>query len=250
MPYGLTIENDHSRRNVTRWLVLALISLIAAGIFSILLVLARTPYVQSWIPFIDFFHTALVVHVNLSVLIWLLSIAAVMWTLSVTTVRPRLDFTSFVLAAIGTGVIVIAPFVGAGNPLMSNYVPVLQHPIFFIGLTFFMLGIALHVIRTLYDFPRIGAQLTATSVLRTGTALSAVITGIAIASTLASWLDLPREMDGQIYFEFLFWGGGHVIQFAYTLLMMICWAVLAEASGCRIELTPRLMLVFLFFMTL
>jgi len=40
------------------------------------------------------------------------------------------------------------------------------------------------------------------------------------------------------------------MQFSYTLLMMIAWVVLANASGCRYELTPRLTLVFLIFLSL
>jgi hypothetical protein len=80
--------------------------------------------------------------------------------------------------------------------------------------------------------------------------VSAVITGIAILSVLGSFLGLPENMGGQIYYEFLFWGGGHVIQFSYTLLMMVAWVVLADRSGCRIELTPRLTLVFLIFLAL
>jgi cytochrome c oxidase subunit 1 len=71
---GTSPDNEHSQRITAGWLILGLVSLIFAGIFSLLLVLARTPFVQSWIPFIDFFHVALVVHVTLSVLIWLLSI--------------------------------------------------------------------------------------------------------------------------------------------------------------------------------
>ena len=73
--FHLPINSDTARRTATRWLMLGLVSLVAAGLFSILLVLARTPNVQELIPFVDFFHVALVVHVNLSVLIWLLSIA-------------------------------------------------------------------------------------------------------------------------------------------------------------------------------
>ncbi|MGB5345508.1 MAG: hypothetical protein WBN23_05030, partial [Woeseia sp.] len=61
---------------------------------------------------------------------------------------------------------------------------------------------------------------------------------------------VPADMSGQIYFEFLFWGGGHIMQFSYTLLMMIAWVVLAYASGCRYELTPRLTFVFLIFLSL
>jgi len=80
--------------------------------------------------------------------------------------------------------------------------------------------------------------------------MSAIVTGISILCVIASLFGIPAEMDGQIYYEFLFWGGGHVIQFSYTLLMMICWVVLAHASGCRVELTPRLTLVFQIFIIL
>ena len=52
--------------------MLGLASLVGAGFFSILLVLARTPAIQELMPLIDFFRVALVVHVNLSVMIWLL----------------------------------------------------------------------------------------------------------------------------------------------------------------------------------
>jgi len=247
---GLPPGSKHSRRIISAWLILGLVSLIFAGIFSLLLVLARTPVVQGWIPFLDFFHVALVVHVTLSVLIWLLSISAAMWSLSSSAERPLWDKASFLLATLGTVIIIVAPFVGAGNPLMSNYVPVLQHPLFFAGLGLFMLGIASHLTRSLLTWRRIGTSLTGTGALHAGITFSAVVTGLAIISIVASYAGIPPEMDGQIYFEFLFWGGGHVIQFSYTLLMMVCWVVLAFASGCKFELTPRLTLVFLVFLAL
>jgi len=71
--YGLPISSESIRRTTAAWLLLGLAALVTAGVYSILLVLARTPMVQELTPFIDFFHIALVVHVNLSVLIWLLS---------------------------------------------------------------------------------------------------------------------------------------------------------------------------------
>ena len=247
---ALPSGSEHSRRITSAWLILGLISLIFAGIFSLLLVLARTPVVQGWIPFLDFFHVALVVHVTLSVLIWLLSISAAMWSLSSNADKPFWDKASFLMAALGTVIIIVAPFVGAGNPLMSNYVPVLQHPLFFAGLGLFALGITSHLTRSLLTWQRIGTALTGTGALRAGITFSAIVTGLAIISIVASYAGIPTEMDGQIYFEFLFWGGGHVIQFSYTLLMMVCWVVLAFASGCKFELTPRLTLVFLVFLVL
>jgi hypothetical protein len=173
-----------------------------------------------------------------------------MWSVRTTQKRALWDKASFWLAAIGTLLIVVAPFVGAGNPQMSNYVPVLQHPMFFTGLGLFAAGISSHLIRSLLATKRIGTTLTGSDALQMGTSLSTIVTGAAVLAVAASHSGLPEGMGGQVYFEFLFWGGGHVIQFSYTLLMMIAWVVLADRSGCRIELTPRLTLVFLIFLAL
>ena len=248
--YELPVGSEATRRTVTAWLTLGLVSLVAAGIFSLLLVLARTPVVQGLIPFLDFFHIALVVHVTLSVLIWLLAMSAASWSLSTTNDRPTWDRLSFWLAALGTAIIIICPFVGAGDPLMNNYVPILQHPLFYGGLVLFIAGIVSHLVRALVYRPRISEKLSGTTALQLGITVSAMLTALAIVAVIASWRGLPDEMEGRIYFEFLFWGGGHVIQFSYTLLMMIAWVVLATASGCRFELTPRLTLVFLIFLAL
>ena len=248
--YDLPLSGQETRHIATAWISLGLVSLILAGVFSILLVLARTPIVQGFIPFIDFFQVSLVVHVTLSVLIWLLAISAGLWTLASDGDRRRWDRLSFGLAALGTAIIVVAPFLGAGNPQMSNYVPVLQHPLFFAGLILFTAGISSHIVRALVTYPRIRRQLTGNDALKAGITLSAIVTGAAIVCVLASYLGIPERMDGQIYFEFLFWGGGHVVQFGYTLLMMVCWVVLCHASGCHVELTPRLTLVFLVFLVL
>ena len=248
--YDLPVSGEGERRNASAWLILGLVSLVFAGVFSLLLVLARTPFVQGWIPFIDFFQVSLVVHVTLSVLVWLLSISAAMWSLSTEKDLRVWDRASLLLAAVGTTIIITSPFAGAASPLMSNYVPILQHPLFFTGLCFFAAGITSHVARSLLTYRRIGAELTGTAALQAGITLSAAVTGAAMISVIASLSGLPAVMDGQIYFEFLFWGGGHVIQFSYTLLMMVCWVVLAYASGCRIGLTPRLTLVFLIFLVL
>jgi len=248
--YELPVGSETTRRTVTAWLTLGLVSLVAAGVFSLLLVLARTPVVQGLIPFLDFFHIALVVHVTLSVLIWLLAMSAASWSLSTTRDKPTWDRLSFWLAALGTAIIIICPFIGVGDPLMNNYVPILQHPLFYSGLVLFIAGIISHLIRALIYRPRISQKLSGTAALQLGITFSTILTALSILAVIASWRGLPDEMEGRIYFEFLFWGGGHVIQFSYTLLMMIAWVVLATASGCRFELTPRLTLVYLILLAL
>ena len=248
--YSLTVGSEANRRSITAWLLLGLVSLVAAGIFSILLVLARTPVVQGLVPLQDFFRIALVVHVTLSVLIWLLAMSAVNWSLITTRDNVIWDRLSFLLAALGTTIIIVCPFLGAGDPLMNNYVPVLRHPLFYTGLGLFTAGIFSHLIRAASCWPKLKQDLSGTDALHIGIALSTGLTALSLLAVFVSWLKLPGTMGGQIYFEFLFWGGGHVVQFSYTLLMMIAWVVLASVSGCRFELTPRLTLVFLIFLAL
>lgn len=248
--YHLHISSDHVRKTTTAWLMLALASLVGAGVFSILLVLARTPAVQKITPFIDFFRIALVVHVDLSVLIWLLSIAGVLWSLSSSRDLPGWDRLSFWLAAAGTAIVIISPFAGAADPLMNNYVPLLRHPLFYAGLGLFTTGIGSHLLRSAVTRSGLRAAPDGTAALQFGSTLAAVTTAVAIAAFIASWVGTPQTMDGAVYFEFLFWGGGHVLQFTHTLLMMVAWVLLAHASCCRFELTPRLTLAFLVIMAL
>ena len=242
--YDLPIASEASRRSAAAWLMLGLASLVGAGLFSLLLVLARTPGVQQAIPFVDFFHVALVVHVDLSVLVWLLSMAAMLWSLSAGADLPRWDRVSFWTAALGTAVIVVAPFTGAGDALMNNYVPILRHPVFYAGLILFTAGIGSHLLRSALTRRRLGGTLEGADALHAGITFSAVSAGVAIAAFIASYLGMADGVGGEVYYEFLFWGGGHVLQFTHTIAMMVAWVVLCHASGCRFVLTPRLTWVF------
>lgn len=252
--YDLPAYSDSLRKSATAWLLLGLAALVGAGLFSLLLVLARTPAIQELIPLVDFFRVALVIHVNLSVLIWLLSIAGVFWSLACRNDAPRWDRFSFWLAALGTAIVTVSPFLGATEPLMNNYVPILRHPVFYTGLGLFTAGIFLHLLRCVLDHnrrhPADVGKLDGADALRLGIRLSAWITALAVLAFLASMVNIPHEMDGEAYFEFLFWGGGHILQFTHTMLMMVAWIVLASAGDFRFVLSPRLTAVFLIILAL
>ena len=34
---------------------------------------------------------------------------------------------------------------------------------------------------------------------------------------------MPSTLSGKIYYEILYWGGGHALQFTWTLLMLAAW---------------------------
>ena len=90
--YALAAPADARRRLAAGWLRLAIAALLGSGLFSILLVLARAPYTKDLFAFADFFRVALVVHVDLSVLVWFLAFAGAFWSLNCTPGWLRLGW--------------------------------------------------------------------------------------------------------------------------------------------------------------
>jgi cytochrome c oxidase subunit 1 len=218
-----------AKRLAIGWLVLGVSALAFAGIFAILLVLARTPGMEAWFPTQDFFRTALVVHVDQSVLIWFLAFAGVLWSLFGAAGRPAAGALG--LAAAGCVLLALSPFLGAGDPLMNNYVPVLRHWVFFAALVLFGAGMVLQLLAYLRG---------ASGTLRwrepgsVGVFTAALAALLAVGSLLWTWGSLSAAWEGKDYYEYLFWGGGHVLQFTYTQLMLVAWLWLARTCGVRI----------------
>jgi cytochrome c oxidase subunit I len=243
--YELEVPTDYRRNLAVVWLWLAILTLLGAGIFSVLLVLARTPVVGELIPFVDFFHTALVIHVNLSSLVWILSFASVLWSLNSRTLFPWLARLSFAVVLIGTVTITISPFLGSANALMSNYIPVLDDPKFLTGLIIFGIGIGLQVVFSMSAMFKVGETISGQAVIRFGLNCAAIGVFIALAAFIWSYITVPVQLVSEVYYELLFWSGGHVLQFTYTLLMMVAWLWLSSSAGLSLPLSPRVAL-FLF----
>ncbi|HXZ86032.1 MAG TPA: cytochrome C oxidase subunit I, partial [Myxococcota bacterium] len=237
--YTLPLPQDARRTLAAGWLALALVSLAAAGVLSMLLVLSRAPGVKDVFPLVDFFHVALVAHVDLSVLVWFLAFAGMLWTLNSAPRLLALGWGALALALAGTALMATAPFAGAGRPVMSNYIPVLDEPVFLTGLAVFGAGVALAVARGMLSVPRVGVRLDGTGALRFGLNTSLVSAGVALIAFAWSLAQVPQALEAKGYYELAFWGGGHVLQFTYTLLMFVAWLWLAQAGGAPLPLTPR-----------
>lgn len=230
--FALPDPQGHARTLAARWLKLGIFALLAAGVFSLLLVMSRTPAVQDVIPWLDFFHTALVVHVVLSVLVWFLAFAGVLWTANSAIRQPWWDNTILVVTALGTLLMVVSPFTGDGHPLLNNYVPVLQQPVFLVGLGVFGVGFTWLIIRSLMVVRH-------DSVPGVGIYLSVLVAAMAMLAVLFTAVNLPETATGQGFYEVLFWGGGHTLQFTHSLLLMVAWLWLAEATGMPLRFAPR-----------
>jgi cytochrome c oxidase subunit 1 len=237
--YALTVPADARRTLAVAWLFLGILALVAAGILSILLVASRTPVLQNAFPGADFFRVALVAHVDLSVLVWFLAFAGVLWTMNSAPRVVGIGWAAFALAAAGAAAIAFAPFFGQGRPVMANYIPVLRDPGFLSGLVVFAAGVALLVVRGMATAPRVGIRLDGSGALRFGLNASLVSTAVALIAFAWSYHAVPSTLDPAAYYELLFWGGGHVLQFTWTLLMLVAWLALADATGARVPLSPR-----------
>jgi len=237
--YALDVPQDARQALARRWLLLGLAALIASGVLSLLLVLSRTPGVERVLPVADFFHVALVAHVDLSVLVWFLAFAGVLWSLNSRSSKTGVASVGFVLAAVGTAALALAPFFGQGRPVMANYIPVLDEPLFLGGLVVFAAGVALLVLRGMHASLHVRPRLSGADALRFGLNASLVSTAVAALAFGWSLAVVPSALDAKAYYELVFWGGGHVLQFTWTLLMLVAWLWLADAAGARVPLSPR-----------
>lgn len=241
--YGLDLPDNQLRRLTIGWIMLVLGALVVGGLFTILIVLSRTPYFQEIIPWVDFFHTAIVVHVDLTVLVWFLGFAAVLWSLNQRASCIKCGWFALLLAVIGAAIFTVSPFLGADKPLMNNYVPVLQHPLFLLGLGIFGLGFLVQVLNALFFSKGVGVVASGTGALRFGLYSAMIAALVAIAMLIKSYLDMPSYAETTFYYELLFWDAGHTLQFMHVQLMMLCWLWLASVTGLNLKVSPRVVLV-------
>ena len=241
--FTLPVPDSNARKLTTGWLLLGLFALVIGGLFTILVLLSRTPYFQEIIPWVDFFRTALVVHVNLTVLVWFLAFTGVFWSYTSSQRCLGCGWAALALCCLGTLIIVVSPFTGESYPLMNNYVPVLQNSVFFTGLIVFGLGFCLLVIRSCLTAFDSDNQTSGEASLRFGLFVAVVASLFAIGALILSYLGINEVFEGLAYYDRLFWGSGHIIQFSHTQLMLVAWLWLATVSAAVLRISPRVALL-------
>jgi len=222
------------RRELIGWAWLAVGALAVAGVFALLLALSRIPGMDR-APFwpLGFFYKGLVIHVVFSLVIWLLGGFAFLVSAATLEACPR-GVLAGPLGQIGQGLVfaafpcLFAPaFFDATLPELSNYVPLIRHPLYDLGLIFLALGVLAPVARLMVNLPRAARPLPplAFAMATAGFIFALALTAFAIAAALlANQGSLGASRDP------LFWGGGHLMQFAYAALMLANWRILAGRS--------------------
>lgn len=206
-------------RNLTLgWLCLAVWALVLSGVFAFLVAIARTPLVEL-VAGRDYLYTALVAHVTFALNVWLLSFVAALWVI----VAARLDaplparpaWVGLALGWIGTVFLAAVPLVGWGTPVMADYVPTLQHPLFYLGLSAYISGVGVTAVCFLTSLRKrpSGLPLEAQAL-----ALSAC----ACLGAIASFVLVGVKGAASDYAS-LVWGGGHLLQTANSAALVATW---------------------------
>ena len=211
------------------WFILAVSALALSGIYSILPFVLRTPFLADLFHFKDFFKTSLIVHVNLAVLVWFLSASAMLMSGVTKKNFAPISFVAFIVSMMGSLFMMASPFVGASEPVLNNYVPILHNLSFIIGLSLFLAGILLQVILTILSRSMIKNDLMRLSIY-----MSALIFIVAILCFILAAKDLKnidRFIDLMEYYELLFWGAGHILQFNYVQLIVVVWLSIVGKSA-------------------
>lgn len=216
------------------WLMLAVFSLVFAGIFALLVAIARTPVIETLLPLgRDYIFVALVGHVVLAVVIWFLAFEGFLWAYSTSVLLRRplasegAGWLSLFLSAGGMLLVVISAVFGLGFAELANYVPVLLTPVFYTGLALFAAGVFINVLNGFHALIRAKADGVKLPAITVGMAASSF--AVLVAFTCFALSGYFQYSTGKAYLDFerLFWGGGHMLQFANTIAMVTVWAFIA-----------------------
>lgn len=210
------------------WFVLAVIALACSGLYSFLPYALRTPALSEWLNLKHLFNVSLMVHVNLGVLVWFLSITAMLMTIVTKPSFHVISSIAFFIAMIGTGFIIFSPFIGEGEPVKSDYVPILHNFTFILGISLFLTSILLQTTLTLLSYGEVKGNIVNFHIY-----ISGVIFLIAVICFFQSTIQLNQvikktALNIQEYYEMLFWGAGHALQFNYVQLIIIVWLLVTN----------------------
>ena len=230
------LRDDHAGtgRLAAGWLFLALTAIALSTLCAVLLVSARAPLPGALAASGELFSRALVLHVTFAVVVWFLSCASAIWVMAAGAAAGTLRWTALGLSSAGLAAMVLPLFSSSARPLLANYVPVLEHPIFLAGLVLFIAGIVFSGITTAPDALR---RLKDGKPWRLGAVLSMGVAAVAVAALAVSLVQTGLP-SGHPAFEALAWAPGHLLQFVHVILMMSVWTVLGE-DVLGTELAPR-----------
>lgn len=216
------------------WLLFALSVFLLANLMALVLVFLKLPLLPQSESLQRGFARALVLHVDLSILVWALSMVTVVWLCHLPRGPRWLDLTATVLL-FGSGAgLLLSIGLYQGQPLLSNYLPVLDAPLYLSSLGVFVVAVILIAL------PRVGSILSLVSqpLSQAAFRLALLALLVTVAVQLIAWWRLPSLALDLPQAELLFWGAGHSLQAVYLCALLGGWFYLLQRDADR-HAAPR-----------
>ena len=235
---------DELKSELRFWVTLSVAALAIAGGLALLLAFSRVPgadAVMPWDPQ-SLFEKGLVAHVTFAFVVWYVGLQAALTVFVTGPLMTKAPWQYWIgKAGAGMGlasfILLLLPvLLDLGEASLNNYVPVLTHPFFYIGLAMLSLGVICTIARLMIGM----SHSRQVEPLTFAVACAGVIFILAVICILIAWSTMPDGMHPETWNERLFWGGGHILQFANTALLVAAVGGLTRVCLGEMPLTGRL----------
>lgn len=246
-------DNASLPRELRLWLWIAVSCLAIGGLYALPLAAARGLKNVTEAQIQALFNIVLAVHVDLSIFLWFLAMLIVGWRLMPAFLMqprwvrlPYFKTASLWLFAGGALLMALSPLIGEGEGLRSNYIPMLTHPAFLLSLVLLACGLCLALVEALIALSparilRAAFQrpLELEALCAYGMFICAIIVLVSLWAFYAAAERSPPMIQGEDYYNMVFWAGGHAIQFAYSQAAMVAWLLVLRALGLTLPFGNR-----------
>ncbi|MCC6807460.1 MAG: hypothetical protein IT381_08550 [Deltaproteobacteria bacterium] len=243
-------DGDGSERAppIGPWFALSFVSLVLAGAFALFLVFARMPVLAGLVTDPAFFKRCLVVHVDLALVVWFYAFVAGLFARMPGAAQGGTGRLGAALAWVGVAALLSCLALPSATPILTNYVPSLDHPVFVAGMSAFFTGVALQLTDgRLLPARETGASSIVTAAARPGLRAAAIAFLLALLTFAGAFVSADASLAPDVRYELVLWGGGHVLQVASVAAMISVWLILVEGAIGR-PVMPRALSSALFFL--
>lgn len=221
-----------------RWLLLSIVSLGLGGFFALIAAVARTPAIYKLVPPGYFYH-AIIGHVDLAIVGFFLTFTLLLWQISF---RKTLK-TPFFLSLFGIILIALVSLLGIGKGVSNNYLPTIDHFLFWLGALLFFSGFWLGSFLFIKEAEK---DLFSEDPKKHLSSLAVLLSLLMFFAFLVSLPKAGSKDELYLFYERLYWAPGHIHQFINGTMLLYAWYFLLERQGIILPLKRLRYLSFLF----
>lgn len=215
------------------WFGLSIAALLIAGFMSLSFIIGRAPVISEWITDPQWIKRVLIVHVNLALIIFIYAFYCGLYMLIPhKNANIRLPYVGLLLATLATLMLIANVFIPSANPILSNYIPLLDNSTFKWALILFAVSVIITV-----SGPRLITGIRINQVVEEPIISKAAIPALQSAAILIilslivlliSWLKSDQNLVDFVYYDRLLWGAGHILQFVNSAITVAAWLIIAK----------------------